>query len=167
MRDFQIREYRPQDFPNVVDLINQFQDFMVTLDVLGDKKSFSSKTDAERYVEQALKDVKEMNGAFFVAEKNDSIIGFVYGVIITNDQDVLHTLTHNNAKEGWVGIVMVDVAYQKQGLGTLLLQQIKTYFKQNGCTSMRLIVDQQNTQACHLYEQLGFITYEHKMSASI
>lgn len=167
MRDFQIREYHPKDFSNVVDLINQFQDLMVTLDVLGDKKSFSSKTEAEKYMEQALKDVKEMNGAFFVAKKNDSIIGFVYGVIITNDQDILHTLTHNKAKEGWVGIVMVDIAHQKQGLGTLFLQQIKAYFKQNGCTSMRLIVDQQNTQACRMYEQLGFITYEHKMSAPI
>lgn len=166
MKDIVIREYKPQDFQSVVNLTNKIQEYFVAIDKTGYKKPFSSQDDSEKYVEHVLKDVSDMNGAFYVAVKNNFVVGFIYGVIIS-EKNVLHKLTHHSRLEGWIGLLYVDEGYRGQGLGKRLIERVKDYFKEKGCSSMRLVVDSNNINAINHYSNLGFETYEIKMTTRL
>lgn len=116
---------------------------------------------------QALKDVDEMNGFFSVAEYSNKLIGFIYGVVVENKEIVFHNLTHNPGKDGWIGIVFVDENHRTIGLGKHLVSEAKKSFIKKGCTSVRLIVDSENQNAINFYNKLGFIEYEKKMLVQI
>ena len=45
--------------------------------------------------------------------------------------------------------------YQKNCYGTKLLEFIKKYAKDTGCSEMFVITDKGNPRACHVYEKLG------------
>ena len=166
MKKIVTREYKSQDFEQIVKLTDKVQEYFVSIDKRGYKKPFSSQKDSEEYVQHALNDVNDMNGAFYVAETNNSIIGFIYGVIISK-KDPLHKLTHHSHLEGWIGLLYVQESYRGQGLGKQLIEKMKDYFKEKDCLSMRLIVDSSNINAINRYSNLDFETYEIKMTTKL
>ncbi len=131
------------------------------------KKTFKTNEDAANYLKQALNDVGKMNGFFLVAERGNKIIGFIYGVVVKNENDIFHNLTHIFGKEGWIGIVFVDEKNRKIELGKKLVLEAKNRFKDSNCSSIRLIVDSDNQEAIGFYSKLGFIEYEKKMFVQI
>ena len=50
----------------------------------------------------------------------------------------------------------VDVKYRNQGIGFKLLEFVKYFAKENNFTDIRLTVNEENENAIHLYEKVGF-----------
>lgn len=167
MSDFQIRGFAQSDFPQVVNLLFDFQDLIGNTGKQSGKRPFTSLVEAEAYLKQALKDVDQMNGFFLVAEAESKIVGFIYGVIVDNQVDTLTRLTHTKEKEGWIGIVYVTSDYRGLGIGKQLIQEGKNCLKKAGCNSVRLIVDSGNPVAIETYLKLGFVEYEKKLMLAI
>lgn len=50
----------------------------------------------------------------------------------------------------------VDETYKNRDIGKKLLEYVKEYAKENDYTDLRLTVNEENNNAKHLYEQIGF-----------
>lgn len=154
---FEIRQYQLEDKPKVVQLMSKLQDFFVEIDTHQELKSFDSLQTAENYIDQAIKDATDMNGVVFIAEsEHGEIVGFIQGIINEHKDDVMHNLTHRQAKDGWIGLLIVDEKYRNHGVGKQLLKRISDFFDEAGCSSIRLKVSSNNTHAIEVYKSLGF-----------
>ncbi len=154
---FKIRKYRSKDKPMVVQLMNKLQDFFVEIDNHRELTSFDSMQAAEKYIDQAIEDATKMSGGVFIAtNNNDQVVGFIQGIINEHKDDVMHNLTHREAKDGWIGLLIVDHKYRNQGVGKQLLKLISDFFDEAGCSSIRLKVSSNNTHAIEVYKSLGF-----------
>ena len=56
----------------------------------------------------------------------------------------------------WLWRFMIDEKYQGRGYGKEALNNIVTYFKENGATNIRLSTKASNVNAIRLYESVGF-----------
>ncbi len=167
MNDFKIRIYEDRDFQEVVELMTVLHDYFVGLDDFDELKPFSTKQSAEAYIEHALRDVREMNGALFVADYEGEVVGFVQGVIKRHDDEVMYNLTHHLSVDGWIGLLITKPDFRSKGIGKALINQMKDYFKKNNCTVMRLFVASNNQLATDVYTKYGFKATDQKMGVRI
>ncbi len=82
------------------------------------------------------------NTKFFVAEKDDNVIGYI-GV-------------QNIAGEGFITNVAVLPDYRGCGAGTALLNTAVEFCKETGIVSLSLEVRKSNLTAIKIYEKAGF-----------
>lgn len=59
--------------------------------------------------------------------------------------------------EGDIGLVAVDEAYNRRGVGRLLISEALARFRADGLSGVRVVTQQANTGACILYEKCGFV----------
>ncbi len=81
---------------------------------------------------------------FLVAETDGVVVGYIIGVI----------------RWGNIGHILaigVDPAFQRQRVGTLLIQSIIEHFKQRGARVVRLEARKTNAVAQHFYKNMGFL----------
>jgi [ribosomal protein S18]-alanine N-acetyltransferase len=83
---------------------------------------------------------------FFVARDGRTIVGYIVGYV-ENDT-------------AYIASIAVDLAYQGQGLGRLLMETVMEQFIQAGAHTIGLHVREDNASAIHLYQSLGFITID-------
>lgn len=162
-----IRPYEDKDFHSIISLMTTLQEYFVDLDQSQEKKTFTTQKEAEEYILQTLKDVKEMDGATFVAEQDEHVIGFVQGVVKHHENDVMHILTHQKSIDGWIGLLFVEASLRSQGIGQLLINKMRDFFKEKNCTTMRLFVAHNNQRTIDAYEKYGFIPTELEMAIKI
>lgn len=163
MNKLVVRAYIDTDSEPVIELMTALQNYFVSIDSIGVKKPFASEDNAKNYMKQAIQDVEDMDGALFVAEQNKRIIGFIQGVIKNHDNDIMHKLTHKKSVDGWIGLLIVDSNHRSKGVGTALFNEMKKYFKQKNCTSIRLFVTGNNKKAIEIYNKYGFVQEDLKM----
>jgi ribosomal protein S18 acetylase RimI-like enzyme len=167
MDNLSIREYQKKDFEHIVDLMTMLQSYFKEIDISGEKIEFENRESAEEYVQKALKDDDAMDGKLFVAESEGKITGFIQGVIIKHNKDVMFKLTHRKRKDGWIGLLFVNPDARGKGVAQLLISTIREYFKNNGCVSMRLKVDSNNKLALNVYNKYGFKPGDLEMATKI
>lgn len=167
MSDTKIRDYQDQDFSKVSSMLVEYQSLIGDLSSTFGKRAFETKSNADDYLRQCLKDVRDMNGYFYVAELEGVLVGFIYGVVLNNEDNLFHKLTHIPGKEGWIGIVYVLDKYRQHGVGSELVKHARDFMKKAGCSSMRLVVDSTNQKAVSYYSKLGFEEYEKKLTIKI
>lgn len=162
-----IRPYSHNDFSEISGLMNELQDYFVEIDSSNEKKKFESSNEASEYTRQAISDAQKLDGAFFVAVMNEEIVGFIQGVILNHEKEVLHTLTHHSAKEGWIGLFFVNELARAKGVGKKLLNSMQHFFTQRHCTSMRLKVAHENYLALQFYDKSGFKPREIELAITL
>ena len=164
-----IREANKNDYRRIDEMQFELQKYFSEIDQSRESLPYQSINDAHRYMQKMINDVKNMNGKIFVAEKNDVIIGFIQGVIIEHKKgdDENYDLSHNPSKEGWIGLLYVDPSYRKLGVGQEMLDKMKDYFVTQECTSIRLLVLSDNTNAVDFYKKSGFIPHDLEMVKQI
>lgn len=91
-------------------------------------------------IEAMKNDLINDNYMYFIAKKDDEIIGYI---AISKVLDVIDILS-----------IVVKEDYKRKGIATLLLEHI---FKLNNISKIMLEVRKTNTIAQSLYEKLGFI----------
>ncbi|MGI9171104.1 MAG: mycothiol synthase [Candidatus Nanopelagicus sp.] len=94
---------------------------------------------------------------FFIAEKENKMIGFVWTKIhgsTTHAHD--DQQSHDHAAIGEIYITGVDPDFEGIGLGKALTITGLNYLKYQGIENGLLYVDEENTSALALYKSLGF-----------
>ena len=103
------------------------------------------------------------NNEIFVAKIGKVIVGYM---IISLKEGKKNGYKYR--KELAIDALGVDKDYRNQGIGKKLLEFIKEYAKDNGCTDLRLTVNEENVNAIHLYKKVGFkvknIAYSMKLN---
>jgi ribosomal-protein-alanine acetyltransferase len=96
--------------------------------------------------EQILQLLKEYNCVNLVAKVGGIIAGFIIGMMYVDRKALCaHILT-----------IDVSPAYQRRGIGQLLLQEIERIFKEKGVKASHLEVREDNVAAINLYRKLGY-----------
>jgi ribosomal protein S18 acetylase RimI-like enzyme len=80
--------------------------------------------------------------------ENNELLGFISFYI--NERESILFIT----------MLCVKSEYRKIGLGTLLINYVKNYSKQNMYNFIDLEVDIKNSVACRFYKNLGFVEKE-------
>jgi len=83
----------------------------------------------------------------FVAEVDDTVLGFIIGVIMGAEYGL--------PLSGWINIIGVDPEYQGRGLGTILLRSFIEACHRRGIKA-RLMVRQKDERLKKLLLSLGF-----------
>jgi len=91
---------------------------------------------------------------FIVAEENKKIIGLAYGYFRDVPKGVLDNW--KVSKVATIELLVIDRIYEKQGIGTLLLENLIEILKQAGADLIGLTCPVQAKTAKHLYEKMGF-----------
>lgn len=98
------------------------------------------------------------NKEMFIAKIDKKIIGYV---LLSSRKWKKNGYIERNELN--IDAIGVDENYRNQGIGTKLIEYVKKYAKEKGYTDLRLTVNEENENARHLYEKMGFavknITY--------
>ncbi len=157
-----IREMKDEDRKSVDEMQFELQKYFSKIDQTHESLPYKGLDDTHQYMQQMIDDVVKMNGKVFVAEEDSMIVGFIQGVIIEHKEgeDKIYDLFHNPSKEGWIGLLFVLPEYRHRGIGKELMQKMKDCFRSKGCTSVKLLVLSDNTDAIRIYEKNGFLRHD-------
>lgn len=162
--EIKIRKFSDSDYNKIVCLVDDFQNYIVSIDQKKIVKPFDSKEDCKKYLDQLIDDTAKKKGAFYIAESQGEIVGFIQGIIDDNE-DTLYSLSHKSGAHGWIGEVYVDSSYRGQGIARLLIDKIILYFKEMNCSGVRLSIMANNENAHNVYSKIGF--YERGIEMAI
>ncbi len=145
-----LRQYEKTDRARLIELFDDFQDYLVALDPLHRLRHLPGC--GAQFLDEMLEEVYEQRGVIYVALNTDGIVGFVAGILQErkNRLDVIDSLG------GRVTELYVDSAYRGQGIGTRLMQHIEAYFRTKGCDVIQVEVFAPNLPARRLYENFGY-----------
>ncbi|MCF7505664.1 MULTISPECIES: GNAT family N-acetyltransferase [Vibrio] len=102
-------------------------------------------------------------GSFFVAVKNEHVVGFLAGKV-TQNKGVSFIQSHKVAR---VNTIVVSDEAQSQGVGKALMKSFNQWSQARGAIELRLEVMEFNQQAQSFYESLGMETQSRTMSMSL
>jgi N-acetylglutamate synthase-like GNAT family acetyltransferase len=107
LKNIKIREAEPLDFEKLENILIQ-NNMLHTSEIDGKESMYRIKERMGRY--------------FLIAEMENSIVGLVRGVY-----DGSRALVHQ---------IAIDIKYQKQGIGTILMSEIALRFKEDGASTI-------------------------------
>lgn len=84
------------------------------------------------------------DGIFIAEDEGGAIVGYIT------------TRLWDEIKMGWIPNLAVDPSCQGQGIGRLLLERAKEYFRESGMTHAKLETLAINEVGQHLYPSVGF-----------
>ncbi|MDH5794189.1 MAG: GNAT family N-acetyltransferase [Candidatus Bathyarchaeota archaeon] len=147
-----IREYQGSDRTAFVKLMEQLMDYIVSIDDL--KRTRRMPDFGESYTQRTLQKVAENNGIIYVAELDSELVGVVVGTI--PEQTKEDQLEHVPSKFGEVLEIVVKAGTRGRGVGTMLMNKLEEYFKENNCDISGVGVLVPNKNAHRLYSKLGY-----------
>lgn len=137
-------------------LINEFNDYIASIDTKKLTKPFKSMEANFAYTDKTIQDSIDMNGFIYLALVDGVVVGFIQGVVISKDENLFENLTHDKYLEGWIGEFYVKSEFRGQGIGKRLYEKAITFFKDQNCLHVRLLVLNDNKDAIGIYEKCGF-----------
>lgn len=138
MSKISIRKYKKNDLNQVLEVYNEAASIAHAF--LAEDIQIGQKNQAE----EILKNNPDRTWVA-VAEQDRKILGFV------------STFITNTSNTGLAGIFVLP-SYQAQGIGSMLLKQVKSIKK-----DIELAVYKQNTQAFKFYEKYGFTVVQEQL----
>ena len=156
MSEIEIREYKQNDYDQLAVLTLYFQRYLVEIDRFKQRKYFEDQGQAEKYLDQSIKDVEEREGAIFLATLDDKIVGFVQGIVNRHENATMYHLSFKPETDGWIGELFVDPESRGQKVATKLIEAISQYFRSKNCHRIHLYVAADNHLARQVYEKLEF-----------
>ena len=150
--NFIIRDYQPADAEHVKGLLNDFQDYIVSIDPLGRCRRMPGF--AEHYLPKTLKKVEAHEGKFLLAEIDGQLVGFVVGVVIEREPGSEYEVVQD--KIARVIELYVDSAYRGLKVGKILVETIENYFRQIDCVYCWIEVFEPNLLARDFYAKAGY-----------
>lgn len=73
-----------------------------------------------------------------------------------NGIDIASCSVYCNHREAFISSIAVDKKYFRRNIGSQLLDEVKSYIKKIGCTSLELSVSKHNFTAIAFYNKNGF-----------
>lgn len=152
MKQITITDYNDQYIESIRDLMVQLETYLVSID--RDRLDIVSPRYRKEMILHDLAEVKEHNGAAFVALKDSRVIGFISG-IIRHYSDIDH-LDYKCPKCGVITELIIDESIRSHGVGTALIQRMEHFFLSVGCETMIVDVFEYNETARRFYAQCGY-----------
>ena len=143
----QIREARIEDKKELIELLMQAQE----LHCKNRPDIFKQITKKE--VESEVAEVLESQERKMIVAVNDK--KKVCGLVIFRIKEVENHINLKNAKILYVGKIVVDKKCQRQGVGTLLIQEMNKIAKELKCNRMELSCWSFNKEAIEFYKSQG------------
>lgn len=148
-----IRPYNDADAKRVAALMDDFHDFLISIDPNGRFRRLPGY--GEYALKEELENTKNERGTIYVACDGDNIIGFCVGFILKDfrEEDLVGVFP---AKRGRVEELYIDPTYRGRGVATELMKSIEGYLSAGGCEYLFVGVHAFNQNAHKLYEHLGY-----------
>lgn len=147
-----IREYAPEDKSQVIMLLVQLQEHLVTVD--DEQVQILTDRYPKEYLNYLLDELRENHGVLFVLENATEIIGLVAGIIEPKDKEDI--LTNRCPIRGKVLDLIVSKDHRSGGAGTALLQAMEDYFRKHECEYICVDVFAPNKGAYTFYENNSY-----------
>ena len=111
---------------------------------------------ADAYLAFLLERCERCSGKVFVAEVDDSVVGFasVLAKVLPEEPD------ENQAEYAYIADLVVLPSYRQQGLGRALLQHVEAFARERGAKILRVGVLAGNRHARDLYHNVGFADFQ-------
>ena len=117
-----------------------------TLIALWDKAKLIYKPQGSDRRDNIERELKGHNAIFFVAEKDGTLIGSIFG-------------THDGRK-GWINRLAVDPAYQRQGIAARLVREVEDHLYERGIGIIACLVEDWNSVSLQVFEKLGYTRHQ-------
>lgn len=152
--DVVIREYRLDDRDFLVSCMNGMEEHIALIDPLQRSKR-APDFSGEKWVDHTVQRVKQNHGIIFIAEYEGKNVGCIIGIIKTaTEEDLLDTWPF---KDGRIIELFVNPSFREKNIGSLLVEKIERYFRENGCGVSELGCLATNGIAHKFYEKKGYI----------
>jgi GNAT superfamily N-acetyltransferase len=135
MKENNIREIMVNDYHDIY-LLNQ--DFNSNLNVYSE----------ERVKGKIEIIIKNTNDIIFVYEQNNKVIGYIHGSP--------YELLFSDSLVNVLGLVVKE-SYRNLGIGSMLIDRLEQWGKDNGFSGMKLLSHPSRIHAHRLYERHGYI----------
>ena len=127
------------------------QDFLILCEKIDQESNFMLLEKGERNTgimeaERLVSDISQLKVIVFVAQINDKIIGYILGIKNKIERQK-HIISFS------MGVVN---EYQKNNIGSLLIDKMIEYSIQNSIKRIELTVRTDNDKAIRLYKRKGF-----------
>lgn len=146
------REYSPSDQESLIQLFNEFQDYIVSIDPIHRVRRLRNYGKA--YLSKTLDKIAQDRGKFLVIEIDSQIVGFAVGVVKMRSGDDL--LEGFPSTYGEVIELYVCEKFRSQNLGSQLMHKIEAYFADQQCDAIFIEVFAPNVKARSFYEKHGY-----------
>lgn len=147
------REYKPSDQKQLIALQNELMDHFLTKDRIG---LFRRQPNyGSLYLKYCLKEVKKQRGRIFVAFAGETLVGFVIGAIYKKTTP-LELSFYKPITSGYIFLIYVKKAFQKQRVGGRLMDMMERYFKQQKCDIVRLDATGSHTSPYKYYRKRDY-----------
>lgn len=152
--EIQIRKYRGSDKKNLRQFIAGLQHHIAELDDLKRLRKVAD-FDTEAYLKRTFEYLKKRNGVIFMAEENGKLLGSIIGVI--SKKEGIYALEAYPSKDGRVLELFVSSDARGKGVGSLLMQKMEDYFRENGCKASTVECFAPNKEALKFYQRSGYV----------
>lgn len=142
-----IREAKIEDKKELIELLMQAQEWHCK------NRPDIFKKVTQKEVESEVIEVLESKERKMIVAVNDKEMAC--GLVIFRIKEVENHINLKNAKILYVGKIVVDKKCQRQGVGTLLMQEINKVVKELNCNRIELSCWSFNKKAIEFYESCG------------
>ena len=147
-----IIEYEDKYLEDVRDLLVELGEYIVSIDQ--DELEQTHNDYRIKMTEHDLNNVSKYDDKCYLAILNKEVIGLIMGIIIKYDK--YDYLDYKCPKEGEIIELIVSSKFRKSNVGSLLMDKIEQYFKDNNCDYILLDVFAYNESAINFYKKRGY-----------
>lgn len=108
---------------------------------------------ASKWFEDRIREILNDNGQTVFVNENDGVING-YAVVIIKD---MNSEEKKPRRLCYIDCLAVTKQKRRSGIGTKLLNAVKEFGKENGCTHIQLGVTARNANAVGFYEKMGLV----------
>lgn len=147
-----IRNYERNDFDTVVELMNEFGDYLTEIDRLGRHRRAAGF--GEYFVGEMLTKAADKSGFVYVAETGGIVVGFIGGYVQhPSASDALQTRAEPS---GRIGELYVTTSMRGRGIGRALIEKAEASFRAFDLKVVRVEVFEPNELAHRFYDVQGY-----------
>lgn len=146
-------EYDKKYDEDIKDLLVELQNYIVDMDK--EKYNIISDEYREKYFEKTIEEVEKNNGKILLYLENNKVVGLIVGII--NNEETLE-YDFKAPKRGRITELIVSKNIRSKGIGSVLLEEMTKYLKDNNCKDILIEVFGYNENAIKFYEKNGYHT---------
>ncbi len=150
--NYNIRKARDKDCSKINGLLTE---------LIHDEKKYDDNINEKCIVKYFYENViHNDDSCILVVEKDNDIIGYLYGFILNNGDAYINKIVRLEA-------LYVKDKYQGYGIGDNLISEFKKWVKQKNISNIELCVCLENEHAIKLYKKHGFSVLKYIMTNNL
>ncbi len=151
-----IVEAKKEDYSDFMKIFNEIE----KLHRLGASWNFKKPKSENFFKNYYNKLIKDKNCKFLLAKEDKSLVGYV----IADKKEVTEKSSLMKARKWiWINDLVVKNGKKRKGIGSLLMEKIEDWAKENDIKEFELNVWTFNVNAINFYEKRGYKIFSQKM----